>query len=223
MARGLLIPRAMFTNHRSAFGLAVMTAGLSASLVGTAGAAAAYQYSLSDFGGTLPFGDALLYVDRGRDELYVADGYVLRVFNNQGMEVHRFENYPELGHAKSLAVDENGNLLVLLEASQDSADGGRVVVSRRNYRGEPKDEIEIRGLPDGFAGFLPDALFYRNGKIILASRGQFLVVVAEPTGAFEKGFDLAKLLGIAPDQASGPADLRLRRGLLPGTSSSRFR
>lgn len=146
-----------------------------------------FLYTLSDFTGSLPFGAAKLYVDKDSEEIYVITGESIQVFNKLGMEVYKFNDGGTLGAVRGVAVDGEGNILVL------SYDG---VVTRCNYRGEPLSRVDITGLPAEFSGLKPDAIAYRKGRLYLADRGRMQVVVTDGDGSFEKGFDIAALMDL---------------------------
>jgi len=167
-----------------------------ASVAGAQGVAVSHLYYLSDFNGTIEYRNVNLHVDRSRDEVYVIDGNVARIFNASGMEVFDFGPDPRLGIIASLAVDEDGDILVLSPGlgRKDSEAGTRLV--RCNYRGEPLSHIEFSGLPDAFAGFHPDGMVYRDGRLHLLGASQLTVVVTDVNGVFERGYDLGELMGI---------------------------
>src|SRR5437867_10346649 len=77
------------------------------------GVKVSHLYNLSNFSGTIPYNHVGLFVDRQRDELYVADGTTIRIFNGAGMEVYRFGIAPARINVNGLAVDEDGDILAL--------------------------------------------------------------------------------------------------------------
>ncbi len=149
---------------------------------------ASFQYDLSDFSGTIHYGWVRPVVDAGRSEIYVLAGNAVSVFNDSGMEVYRFGDDLELGRLVDVAVEPDGNILLL------SYRNDRFAVTRCNFRGEPGERIEIKNLPGGFAGFSPSRLVLRDGTIYLADLFQEKVAVTDRSGAFRKGFDIAPLL-----------------------------
>lgn len=162
----------------------------------SAGVTVSHLYQLADFSGTLPYNEARLTADRQHGELYAADGDVVRIFNESGMEIFEFSRVPEIGSVIDVAVDESGDVLLLSLAPVENATGLRVLLTRCNYRGEPKGEIRISGVPSEFSGFVPNAMLYRGGRLVLVSRLQMQVVITDPAGAFQKGYDLGKLAGV---------------------------
>lgn len=148
-----------------------------------------YLHSLSSPSGVLPLDAATLTYDREHGELFVVDGFIVRIFNESGMETYSFGDDPELGGIRSLVGFEDGDLLAL------SYMDGKPALLRCNFRGELLERIEPRGVPADFAKDLPGSLRYASGKIYLASHGTMRVVVLDATGAFVAGYDLAKLIG----------------------------
>ena len=55
-----------------------------------------YLYSLANFFGKLPYNDVRVRVDKVRDEVYVVERGIVRVFNENGMEFFWFGDNPEL-------------------------------------------------------------------------------------------------------------------------------
>ena len=155
-----------------------------------------YLYSLSDFTGTVPYGDVVLSVDRERDEVYAMLGNTIRVFNASGMEIFRFEHDPRLGTVFDLAVDEPGDILLLTLALGADRPGPGWSLVRCDYRGEEIGRIPVTGLPPEFAAIRPNVLLVRNGHVILASKAQFQVVEIDRAGAFLKGYDLARMIAL---------------------------
>ncbi len=151
-----------------------------------------FLYTLSDFTGPLIYDGATVYADDARNEAYVVSGGIVKVFNNNGMEIYRFNDGNELGAIASLAFDQEGNIYAL------SYKDGYVVMSyniiRCNFRGEPQDSIEIKGLPAGFEGFAPRYMAYRDQHFYLADSTNLRIVVTDIRGQVQKGFDLIPLL-----------------------------
>jgi len=161
-----------------------------------------YLYNLSGFSGTIPFNHVRLFVDRGHDEIYVADGETIRIFNASGMETYRFGDGQGLGAVLGLAVDENGDIFIL-SYDPTPVEGVRWPrILQLDYRGEPKAEIEISGLPDAFAGIRPNAMFRHDGLFWLVSRSQLLAVALDASGTFRKGLDFGRVLEIPEAERS---------------------
>ena len=99
-----------------------------------------FLYRLSDFSGPIPFQWATLQTDAERNEIYVVDMHErdVRVFNDRGMEIFRFGDDGTLGSVADVAVEENGNILVL------ASRGGRLVLIVCNFRGEPALELNFK-------------------------------------------------------------------------------
>lgn len=162
------------------------------------GVNATYLYNLSDFTGVVRHSLGYLYADRASGEVYVADSDGIRIYNEAGMMTYRFGDDPELGSVYGISVDETGDIYTL---SFDLTRPGTwkippYYLARCNYRGEPKEKIQISNLPPGFSGFYPNRVVYGNGRFYLANLTQMKVVVTDKKGVFERGYDLADIVGI---------------------------
>jgi DNA-binding beta-propeller fold protein YncE len=152
-----------------------------------------FLYALSDATGTIRYNWVQLSTDPVRHEVYVVNpvDLTIRIFNDQGMEVYSFGDDLALGYVSDLAVDEQGDLLVL------TVSGAAHSLVRGNYRGEPSGKIELKNFPPEYAGrFSPRSLAYRDGRIYLVDKEQMKVAVADRDGRFETGYDLAALLKV---------------------------
>ncbi|MBU0908632.1 MAG: hypothetical protein KKA54_19970 [Proteobacteria bacterium] len=149
-----------------------------------------YLYNLSSFTGVVPYSWATLSCDEWQNEVYVVYQNLVTVFNENGMEVHSFGDSLDIGHILDVAVEENGDILLLAYNDLKSS------VTRSNYRGEPKEEIKLKDLPEEFAKMHANRIAYRDGKIYLASEAQMQIVVVDATGRFVKGFDLITIFGL---------------------------
>jgi hypothetical protein len=147
-----------------------------------------FIYSLSDFTGKIPYSTTRICVDKQRGEIYVISENSVKVFNQAGMEIYHFGEDLDVGQVVDLAVDQNGDLLLL--AIRDS----EVALVRCNYRGEPISTIELKNLSPEFSGFVANRLVYHDGSLYLASNGEMKIVIADPEGNFKKGYDLIPLL-----------------------------
>jgi DNA-binding beta-propeller fold protein YncE len=154
----------------------------------TAGVATSFLYTLSNFSGPVPYSSGRVFVDRERNEIYVLYQNSISVFNSSGMEIYRFGDDADLGRIADVAVDREGNILMLTYR-----ESGYEII-RCNFRGEPVAEIEIKNLPPGFSGFSPNRMVYRDGKLYLASLGSKKVIVTTSDGKFEAGYDIDSLL-----------------------------
>ena len=160
---------------------------------GRAGAVTAtYLFDLSTFTGTVPFDWARGCADSVNKEVYVAFGDTIRIFNNTGMEIYRLGTYDiGAGMITGMTIDAAGDLLLLsYKASYDYS----VIVS--DFRGRRKVEFTIQGLPPAFKDFYPNSIFYRDGKLYLASLPELKIVVTDPSGKFLDGYDVAPLIGV---------------------------
>jgi hypothetical protein len=172
----------------------ILLVGLAVStplIVGTPAVASAvtggFVYVLSDFTGPIPYNHSRLAVDLKHNEIYVLYQNMVRVFNQSGMEIYRFGDDLEIGQIVDVAVDQDGDILLLVY--KDS----RWEIVRCNYRGEPKSRVTLKGQPRSFADFSPNRMLFQNGNLYLASTGGLKAVVADQDGNFKKGFDLFSL------------------------------
>ncbi len=151
-----------------------------------------FLYNLSNFNGVIPYNKANIYVDKEKNEIYVIDlrERDVRIFNENGMEVYRFGDDGNFGTVIDLAVDKDGNVLIL------SKSASKYTITLCNYRGEPISEVELKNLPQDFSGFSPDRMVYREGRLYLADTGSMRIAVTDANGLFEDGYDIASLLGI---------------------------
>jgi hypothetical protein len=151
---------------------------------------------LSDFTGPVPVGEARVTLDAATREVLVGEARTVHVFNDAGMEVFRFQISSNLGAIRDLAVLPEGEILALAYDQAASADRPRFVIARHDYRGAPRGEIAVSGLPPQFQGILPNRMVLRGERLVLASTTQLLAIATRPDGSFLEGYDLGKLLGI---------------------------
>jgi hypothetical protein len=161
---------------------------LAFSVPATAAFKASFLYSLSDFTGRIPYNWARVSVDNERSEIYVLYQNTLRIFNESGMEIHRFGDDLDLGYIVDVAVDRSGDVFLL------SYKGSASSIVRCNYRGEPKSEIELKNLPPEFSGFSPTRMIYQDGHFYLENHGALRIIVIDHEGNFKRGYDLIPLL-----------------------------
>ena len=154
-----------------------------------------YLYSLANFFGKVPYSEVRVRVDRARDEVYVVERGIVRVFNETGMEFFWFGDSPELGSIYDLAVDDQGDLF-LLSFDRTQPENPKYFLIRCNYRGDAKERLAVTGLPPEFSGFFPNYMFYRNNNFLFLNSSGMQVVVTDRKGVFLKGYDLADILEI---------------------------
>jgi DNA-binding beta-propeller fold protein YncE len=155
------------------------------------GVSVSYLYNLSNFTGILPLSWADIAVDVSHDEVYVLPGNAIKVFNNKGMEVYSFNDSGEIEGVADVAVDDEGNIIVLTYSQQG--------IIRCNYRGEPIAKMELQNLPPQFAGFSPSRIFFRKGSFYFASLQSKQVIVTDRAGLFKDGYDIASILKLEED------------------------
>ncbi len=181
----------MKANSRTKHGLSVLAVTLLVLLSAPAESQpvrGGYIYTLSSFTGPIPYNHSRVAVDPERSEIYVLYQNTVTVFNDSGMEIYHFGDDLDLGQIVDVAVDEEGDILLL--AYKDSKGG----IIRSNFRGEPKSKIELRNLPSGFSDFSPNRMVYQRGNFYLASLMGMKIVIADREGNFKKGYDLFVLL-----------------------------
>jgi hypothetical protein len=155
---------------------------------------ASFLYTLSDFTGPFLIGGGRMSVDKDRNEAYIVYQNVVRIFNENGLEIYRFNEDNQLGRLAALAVDRDGTIFFL---SYD--DRGVYGIIRCNYRGEPTGKIELAGLPSDFADygkFSPNYMAYREGQFYLADARTLRIAVADRNGQVQKTYDLIPLLDL---------------------------
>jgi DNA-binding beta-propeller fold protein YncE len=157
-----------------------------------AGIETSFLYSLSNFSGPIKYKWANVSIDRTRNEVYVVDssGKDIRVFNDQGMEIFRFDADLSLGQVIDLAVKEDGDILVL------SQTGRNITIILCNFRGLLKSELKLKDLPPSFSGFSPHRVVYKKGRLHLLDLRTMKIVVTEPNGTFRSGYDISSLIQI---------------------------
>jgi 6-bladed beta-propeller protein len=170
--------------------LAITLAVLISSPTESASVAGGFLYTLSNFTGPIPYNSSRVTVDRDRSEIYVLYQNILTVFNESGMEIDHFGEDIDLGRIADVAVDEQGDILLL--AYKDSRPG----IVRCNYRGEPKSWLELPNLPEEFSDFAPNRMVYQDGNFYLASLTGFKIVIVDREGNFKKGYDVFALLDV---------------------------
>ncbi len=161
-----------------------------------------YLYKLSNFSGPVPFSWANIFFDEEKNEIYVVDprGRDIRIFNEKGMEIYRFGDDGSLGTVADVAVDRDGNILVLSRRHLKSA------IILCNFRGEELSELKLKNLPPDFSRFSPDRIIYRNGQIYLLDSFSMRIALTDASGRFQKAYDLAALLDVE-EKKRGDTDI----------------
>jgi len=162
----------------------------------TAGVKASYLYNLSNFTGTIPYSSARVAIDKERNEISVLYQNLVKVFNQNGMEVYSFGDDLDLGLIVDLSVDRDGNLLLLSYGIAGTSREGLYEIISCNFRGEPIGTIELKDLPASFSEFSPNRIVYRAESLYLVDLFRLKVVVTDANGSFKKGYDIIPLLGL---------------------------
>jgi hypothetical protein len=165
---------------------------------------ASFLYTLSDFTGPFSIGGGRVSVDKDRNEAYIVYQNIVRVFNETGLEIYRFNDSNELGLITSLAVARDGTIFFL-----SYQEGGGYGIIRCNYRGEPTGRIEIAGFPSDFADFSPTHMAYREGQFYLADARSLRIVITDMNGQVQKTYDLVHLLDMKDLQEKERGDVQM--------------
>jgi DNA-binding beta-propeller fold protein YncE len=153
-----------------------------------------YLYSLSTVQGTVRTDALRLALDPRAKEFFAFGDGLVRIFNDVGMETYRFGDDTALGAVYGAAALEDGDLLVLSYNAE-----GKPRVVRCNFRGEPRSEVKLAGLPEGIE-FRPGFIAYRDGHVYLADLGGMRVFIADAKGQ-GRLLDLADKLEVADKRA----------------------
>jgi hypothetical protein len=152
---------------------------------------ASYLYNLSNFTGVIPFTWVRVVPDSAQNEVYVAEGGSVYVFNDTGMEIYRFGDYEQLGSVLDVAVLESGDLLLL----GTNADGSGMSLFRCDYRGEIQSRLRLTGLPNEWGGFRPTKMTLRGEKLYLVDyTAKKVAVLDKESGSLRETIDLAAKL-----------------------------
>lgn len=153
-----------------------------------------YLYNLSNFTGTISFSWPRVFIDQERNEVYVAYQNFIRIFNEAGMEVYSFGDDLDLGTIVDLALDRDGNILLLSYKWSQTSDKVDYEITHCNYRGEPKSTTAVKNLPPRYSKFSPNRMIYREGNLYLASKVTMVVIVTDADGVFKEVYDILPLL-----------------------------
>jgi len=178
--------------------VAGMIAGMTPAAV-SARMESTFLHSLSNFNGPVALNTARIKVDHERNEIYVADprrGAIL-IFNTNGMELYRFGEDGSLGNIIDVAVQPDGNILVLTRRT------GKPLILICDFKGQPRSTLELKNVPPDFSNITPTHLDYRHEQIYLLDKGALQLVVTDPAGLFKIGYDIGSLLNIDAQQRDG--------------------
>ena len=187
---------------RRALRVFAMAGSLVALVAGTALAQVkpTYLYGLSTFSGPLRLEGSRLHVDQERGETYVIYQNIVRVFNRSGMEIFSFGDGLDLGQIADVAVDPNGDVILL--SYKDS----RSILTRCTFRGVPIGPIEIKNLPPGVE-FAASRMVHRSGLFYFASLGTSSVIVTDASGEFRKHIEFLPMLEDEDRKKGGGAEM----------------
>jgi hypothetical protein len=168
---------------------ALVTAGALVIGAGTAFAQvqATFLHTLAGFAGPLRYDGVRVSVDLEREEIYVIYQNLVHIFNPSGMEVFVFGDGLDLGQILDVAVDRNGDIILL--SYKDS----RSRLTRCDFRGVPIGPIEVRNLPAGLV-FYANRMVHRNGLLYFAALAASSVIVTDANGEFRSHVEFLPLL-----------------------------
>jgi len=159
-----------------------------------------FLFSLSNFNGPIRYNWANIAIDAERNEVYIASASTrdVRVFNDYGMEIYRFDDDDHLNSAIDLALKDDGNILVLSRNSSGPS------VFLYNFRGEYLSDLEFKNFPSDFSDFAADRLVYREGLLYLLDSNSMRIVVTDGDCSFRNGYDLRPLIDpLIPEKNKG--------------------
>lgn len=148
---------------------------------------ATYLHTLAGFAGPLKYDGVRVSVDLEREETYVIYQNLVHIFNPSGMEVFVFGDGLDLGQILDLAVDRNGDIILL------SYKNSRSILTRCDFRGVPIGPIEIKNLPAGLV-FFANRMVHRNGLLYFAAQAAASVIVTDANGEFRSHIEFLPLL-----------------------------
>ena len=181
----------------AAAGLLCLVGALLPALAESQPVKGSYMFTLSSFTGPIRQDWSRVALDRPRREAYAVYQNSVRVFNEFGMEVYRFGDDLDLGRVVDVAIDDAGDIFLLAYRETGA------VITRCDYRGRPRAEIGLTGVPAPLAGFAPNRIVYQGGRLYLVSTMGLMVVTADTEGRFLRSYDLFRLLEIEEkDRAS---------------------
>ncbi len=162
-----------------------------------------YLFRLSDMNGSISMSWPTLSYDAEARELFVNDRTLgeVRVFRDSGMQVQTFGQDEAFGTILDVAVQDDGDLLVLGWKDR------RSVVVHCDFRGEPREVLALEGVPASFAkDFFPVAMRLVGGRVYLADKATLKVLVTDERGAYQASYDFVHLLKVPPKKL---ADARM--------------
>ena len=177
----------------------LLALALAAGLAASAQGLPKYEYNLADFTGDLPLLGAGVYLDPQRDEAYVLQGGLVRVFGPTGMEIYSFPLDEAYGGASSMAIDDTGDLFFLGHGAVDGAGGPGYYLVRCDFRGEIQERIVPTELTEAMQSFAPSGLSYAGGRFYLLDAKALQIAVLDPRGAVQRFVDAGKLIGLEPE------------------------
>jgi hypothetical protein len=148
-----------------------------------------YLFSLSNFNGPIGYTWANIALDEKRNEIYIVGTRYkdVRIFNEHGMEIYRFNDDDRLKSAIDVAVKEDGNIFVL------SRDASGSSVFLYDFRGEYVSGLEFKNFPPDFSDFSPDRMVYQERLLYLVDSNSMKIAVTDADCSFRNGYDLGPL------------------------------
>jgi len=159
-----------------------------------------FVFDLATVNGRLPSSWARLSYDREHQEVFVLHAGVVRVFNQAGMEIHRFGDDGDLGGIEAVAPLDSGEILVL-----SNVDGHRKIL-RCNFRGERVGELKLSGLPPAVeAAFEPETMVHQGRTLYLWDARHRTAVALDEDGRFLREYRLDELVKTDPRKRADSA------------------
>jgi hypothetical protein len=121
---------------------------------------------------------------------------MVRVFDENGMEIYRFGEDGSLGVVLDVAILQSGDILALCRRGSEQA------IWVCDFRGIPVRKLELAGFRGSYAGFVPSLMVLGDHRLYLASNETFRLAVTDENGRFQKGYDLVELLEIEESKRS---------------------
>ncbi len=166
---------------------------------------ATFLHNLAGFAGPLRYDGVRVSVDLEREETYVIYQDLVHIFNPSGMEVFVFGDGLDLGQILDVAVDRNGDIILL--SYKDS----RSRLTRCDFRGVPIGPIEVRNLPAGLV-FYANRMVHRNGLLYFAALAASSVIVTDANGEFRSRVEFLPLLEAEEKKADEKKEDDKKRG-----------
>jgi hypothetical protein len=153
-----------------------------------------FLYNLSNFTGVVSCSWPRVFIDQERTEIYVTYQNLVKIFNEDGMEVYSFGDELDLGSLVDLTLDKGGDIIILSYKYDEKTNKTSYEITKCNYRGEPKSKIQVKNLPSKYSEFVPNRIIYWGGNFYFVSLQTMIVIIVDPDGNFKEDYDILPLL-----------------------------